>query len=95
VTAATAHRPAARPARGGRRDGHTARPRTARRLPPRTMEIFRAIPVWSRRARSQMSWVADVLDDPEFAQLRSDRRGNWAEVARVLARYADWKDRTS
>jgi hypothetical protein len=42
-----------------------------------------------------MAWVADVLDDPEFGQLRSDRRGNWAEVVRVLARYADWKDRTT
>jgi len=38
------------------------------------MEIFRAIPVGSRRACSQMAWVADVLDDPEFGQLRADRR---------------------
>jgi hypothetical protein len=42
-----------------------------------------------------MVWVADVLDDPEFAGLRSDRRRNWAEVVRVLALYADWKDRTT
>lgn len=67
----------------------------ARRLPPRTLEIFRAVPVGSRRARSQMAWVADVLGSPAFGQLRSDRRGNWAEVVRVLARYADWKDRTT
>jgi hypothetical protein len=67
----------------------------ARRLPPRTVEIFRAIPVGSRRARSQMAWVADVLDDSDFVELRADRRRNWAEIVRVLARYADWKDRTT
>jgi hypothetical protein len=59
------------------------------------VEIFRAVPVSSRRARSQLSWVADVLDDPEFGELRADRRRNWAEVVRVLARYADWRDRTT
>ena len=42
-----------------------------------------------------MAWVADVLDDPDFEQLRSDRRRNWAEVVRVLARYVDWRDRTT
>jgi hypothetical protein len=69
--------------------------RPARRLPPRTLEIFKAIPVGSRRARDQMGWVADVLDDPEVGQMRADGRRNFAEVVRVLARYADWKDRTT
>jgi hypothetical protein len=78
------------PALPGRRG---ARP--ARRLPPRTLEIFKAIPVGSRRARDQMGWVAEVLDDPEVGQMRADGRRNFAEVVRVLARYADWKDRTT
>lgn len=67
----------------------------ARRLPPRTLEIFRAIPVGSRRARTQMGWVVDVLAQPAFGELRADRRRNWAAVVRILARYTDWKDRTT
>ncbi len=39
--------------------------------------------------------MADVVDDPEFGELRADRRRNFAEVVRVLARYADWRDRTA
>jgi hypothetical protein len=42
-----------------------------------------------------MAWVADVLDDPESGHMRADGRRNFTEVVRVLARYADWKDRTT
>jgi hypothetical protein len=60
-------------------------------LPGRTLEIFRAVPVGSRRARDQMGWVAAVLAHPELAGWRADRVRNLAEIARVLARYADWR----
>jgi hypothetical protein len=33
--------------------------------------------------------------DPDLAQLRADRARNIAETARILARYADWLDRTT
>jgi hypothetical protein len=83
------------PAPGGRRTGRGGEARPIRRRPPRILEIFKAIPVGSRRARSQMGWVADVLADPEVGQMRADGRRNFAEVVRVLARYADWKDHTT
>jgi hypothetical protein len=62
---------------------------------PGRLAIFRAIPAGSRRARDQGSWLRAVVADPEIAALRADRRRAVLELARVLARHADWRTMTS
>jgi hypothetical protein len=58
-------------------------------------EIAAKVPPGSRRARSQKEFLEHLGEDPELAQLRADRLRNIAEVARILARYASWTDRTT
>lgn len=62
---------------------------------PGRAQIARAVPAGSRRAVSQREFLARLQCDPELAQLRADRARNISECARVMARYADWADRTT
>ena len=59
------------------------------------LAIVRAIPAGSKRARSQRGYLRAVVADPVIAALRADRRRAVLELARILARHADWRDMTS
>lgn len=77
-------------------------PRRARRLAAihngdrvSRAEIAWAVPAGSRRARSQSQFLAAAVRCAELDAYREDRRRNLLEVARILARYASWDDRTT
>ena len=57
--------------------------------------IVKAIPAGSMRARSQRSYLRAVVADPVIASLRADRRRAVLELARILARHANWRTMTS
>jgi hypothetical protein len=59
------------------------------------LAIIRAIPAGSRRARSQRAYVRAVLADPVIAALRADAQRAVLELARILARHANWPTMTS
>ena len=59
------------------------------------LAIVKAIPAGSKRARNQRSYLRAVLVDPVIAALRADRRRAVLELARILARHADWRTMTS
>ena len=59
------------------------------------LAIVKAIPAGSKRARSQRGYLRAVVADPVIAALRADRRRAVLELARILARHADWRDMTS
>jgi hypothetical protein len=59
------------------------------------LAIVQAIPAGSKRARSQRKFLRAVLADPEIAALRADARRAVLELARILARHADWRTMTS
>jgi hypothetical protein len=73
------------PARPDARPGH----------PPGRLEIVRAIPPGSRRARSQRAYLAALAADPQLAGLRADARRTVMELARIWARHADWQTMTA
>jgi hypothetical protein len=58
-------------------------------------EIARAVPAGSRRARSQRDFLRAALAAVELEQLRPDAAERMLEVARILARFASWSDRTT
>lgn len=58
-------------------------------------QIAGAVPRGSRRARDQREFLRAVQAVLELEQLREDLAGRVLEVARVLARYASWGDRTT
>ena len=62
---------------------------------PSRLAIVQAIPAGSRRARDQRRWLRGVLADPEITALRADARRAVLELARVLARHADWHTMTT
>jgi hypothetical protein len=51
-------------------------------------------PVPARRAR-QRQYLEALARDAELAGLRADRQRNIREIARILARYASWRDSTT
>ena len=57
--------------------------------------IVKAIRPGSKRARDQRRYLRAVLADPVIAALRADRRRAVLELARILARHANWRDMTS
>ena len=59
------------------------------------LAIVKAIPAGSKRARNQRSYLRAVVADPVIAALRADRRRAVLELARILARHANWRDMTS
>ena len=59
------------------------------------LAIVKAIPAGSKRARSQRSYLRAVVADPVIAALRADRRRAVLELARILARHANWRTMTS
>ena len=59
------------------------------------LAIVKAIQPGSKRARNQRSYLRAVLADPEIAALRADRRRAVLELARILARHANWRTMTS
>jgi hypothetical protein len=59
------------------------------------LAIVKAIPAGSKRACSQRSYLRAVVADPVIASLRADRRRAVLELARILARHADWRTMTS
>ena len=59
------------------------------------LAIVRAIPGGSKRARNQRGYLRAVVADPVIASLRADRRRAVLELARILARHADWRTMTS
>jgi len=59
------------------------------------LQIAPGVPAGSRRARDQRGWLRAVLADSEIAVLRADRRRAVLELARVLARHADWHAMTT
>ena len=59
------------------------------------LAIVKAIPAGSKRARSQRGYLRAVVADPVIAALRADRRRAVLELARILARHADWRTMTS
>jgi hypothetical protein len=62
---------------------------------PSRVQIARAVPGGSRRARDQRTWLRSVTAAIEGQGWYACRAHHPAEVARVLARYMDWKRRTS
>lgn len=73
-------------------------PRPGPHAPVTMLDISRAVDaslVPARRARGQREWLRALARDPELAELRADRQASIRRAARVLARHADWKDRTS
>ena len=63
--------------------------------PPSRLAIVQAIRPGSKRARSQRAYLRAVVSDPVIAELRADRRRAVLELARILARHADWRTMTS
>ena len=59
------------------------------------LAIVKAIRPGSKRARSQRRYLRAVVADPVIASLRADRRRAVLELARILARHANWRDMTS
>jgi hypothetical protein len=59
------------------------------------LAIIKAIRPGSKRARDQRRYLRAVLADPVIAALRADRRRAVLELARILARHANWRDMTS
>jgi hypothetical protein len=59
------------------------------------LAILQAIPAGSKRARNQRRFLRAVLADPEITALRADARRAVLELARVLARHANWHTMTS
>jgi hypothetical protein len=59
------------------------------------LAIIKAIPAGSKRTRSQRAYIRAVLADPVIAELRADARRAVLELARVLARHADWRTMTA
>ena len=59
------------------------------------LAIVRAIPGGSKRARNQRGYLRAVVTDPVIASLRADRRRVVLELARILARHADWRTMTA
>ena len=59
------------------------------------LAIVKAIRPGSKRARDQRRYLRAVLADPVIAALRADRRRAVLELARILARHANWRDMTS
>ena len=59
------------------------------------LAIVKAIRPGSKRARDQRRYLRAVLADPVIAALRADRRRAVLELARILARHANWQDMTS
>jgi hypothetical protein len=59
------------------------------------LAIIRAVPAGSKRARTQRAYLRAVLADPVIAELRADARRAVLELARILARHADWSTMTS
>ena len=57
--------------------------------------IAKAIRPGCRRARGQRAYLRAVVADPVIAALRADRRRAVLELARILARHADWRTMTS
>jgi len=53
------------------------------------------VPGGSRRARDQRTWLRAVLVSIDAQDWYSCRAGHTAEIARVYARYMDWRLRTS
>src|SRR5262245_46987992 len=75
---------------------HRPIPGPAGRYAPVTrLEIARAIPQGSRRARGQSQWLHLLAVDEQLAELRSDQQRSIRAVARVLARHASWADKTT
>ena len=62
---------------------------------PSRLAIVQAIPAGSKRARNQRRWLRAVLADPEITALRADACRAVLELARVLARHANWRTMTS
>src|ERR1017187_879695 len=63
--------------------------------PPGRLQIVRAIPPGSRRARSQRAYLTALAADPQLAELRADARRTVMECARIWARHADWHTMTA
>ena len=59
------------------------------------LAILQAIPAGSKRARNQRRYLRAVLADPEITALRADARRAVLELARILARHANWRDMTA
>ena len=62
---------------------------------PSRLAIVQAIPAGSKRARNQRGYLRAVLADPVIAAMRADARRSVLELARILARHADWRTLTS
>jgi hypothetical protein len=62
---------------------------------PGRLEIVRAIPGGSRRARDQRAWLRAVAAAIEPQGWYACRAHHTAEVARLLARSMDWREKTS
>ena len=85
----------ARPDVGGGGGGRQAGDAAASHRPVTRLEIAGAIPLGSRRARSQGDYIRALARDEDLGTLRADRRHNVLGCARVLARWASWADRTT
>ena len=59
------------------------------------LAIVKAIRPGSKRARGQRAYLRAVLADPVIAALRADRRRAVLELARILARHANWQTMTA
>ena len=76
------------------RPGATAR-RGRRDTPRGRGQIEAALPPGVRRACSQVGWMADVVNTPDYALLRADAQAHLLLVAHLVALYANWTTYTS
>lgn len=53
-------------------------------------EVEAALPPGVRRACSQVGWLADVVNTPDYALLRADAQAHLLAVAKVVALHANW-----
>ena len=62
---------------------------------PTWLQIAQAIKPGCKRAHGQRAYLRAVIADPVIAALRADARRAVLELARVLARHADWRTMTA
>ncbi len=80
---------------GARQPGSHPRQRARPRPSGGRLEIARAVPAGSRRARDQREWLRAATGLIDAAGWYACRSAHYAEIARVYGRYMDWTARTT
>ena len=73
----------------------TAARRRRRDTPRGRGQVEAALSPGVRRACSQVGWMADVVNTPDYALLRADAQAHLLTIAHLVALHANWKTFTS